>query len=324
LEQNEFYRKIVSEFKGKRVAVIGDVIADKFVWGKVSRISPEAPVPVVKVQREEMMLGGSANVINNVSSLGGKVSIFGIVGDDLMGRWVNESLQAMDVDVEGLVVDISRKTSVKTRVIALKQQVVRIDDEVTEKISDNIREKIITTFKNNLSKFDAVVVSDYNKGVMTEKLIGEIIEEAKDVPVLIDPTVTNFKHYKNAFIIKPNALEACTFTHTQNEETREAVIESGREIIKRLNCQHLLITRGEHGMLLVEGDGDVVDIPTQAKDVYDVSGAGDTVISVFALGLAAKANLKDSAYISNVASGIVVGKLGTASVETGELLEALS
>ena len=316
-------KSVVKTFKGKQIAVIGDIIVDKFVWGKVSRISPEAPVPVVNVQKEELMLGGSANVINNILSLGGNVSLFGALGKDDIGTWAVEELKSKGTDIEGVLVDSKRKTSLKTRVIATKQQVVRIDNEVTDPILGNQYNGLISCFREKMSAFDAVIVSDYCKGIITPRLMTDLTDEADNFPILVDPKVNNFKHYRNVNIITPNAFEACSFAQIPNEENRESVLLAGKEIINRLGCKHLLVTRGEHGMLLFENEKDVIDIPTIAKEVSDVSGAGDTVISVLALAISSGAKLKDSAHISNIASGIVVGKLGTASVGVEELIAHL-
>lgn len=313
-------KAVIEKFRDCHIAVVGDVIVDKFVWGQVSRISPEAPVPVVNVKHEELMLGGAANVINNIVSLGGKVSIFGLLGDDSYGEWASKALSEKSVNTDGLSFDPSRKTSIKTRIIANKQQVVRIDDEITDEISDQVYKKMILNFEKNVDTFDAVIVSDYCKGVISEKLIAKLNTLSDKKPVLVDPKVANFKYYKDVFIATPNTKEACTFTQTLMNDDLSSVIESGKEIIDRLKCKHLLITRGEHGMLLFENNKSIVDIPTVAKEVSDVSGAGDTVISVLALCVASGASLRNSAYISNIAAGLVVAKLGTASTNYDELI----
>jgi len=243
---------------------------------------------------------------------------------DAPGKWLLENLKASGTDVDGLIKVPGRRTSLKTRVIANKQQVVRIDNEITDKISKDIFKVLIDRFKSKKASYDAIVISDYYKGVVTEELLNEITEISDDRPVLVDPKVNNFKYYKNVHLITPNANEACFYTQIPFEEDKKSVLEAGREIIRRLNCEHLLITRGEYGMVLFENSDTIIDIPTVAKEVSDVSGAGDTVISAMALGIASGAKLEDCARISNIASGIVVGKLGTASVGSEELLSALN
>jgi len=266
------------------------------------------------------MLGASANVINNISSLGGKVSIFGVLGEDVFGKWAKEKIETKGVDTAGLICLKNRKTSIKTRIIANKQQVVRVDDEEVSHFSPDVYERILTTFAAKKSEIDVVVVSDYSKGLITESLMTELLKITGDLPVIVDPKVGNFRFYKNVYAITPNASEACTFTHVPNDDNRESALAAGEKIFNLLNCKNLLITRGEYGMMLFEGEKNISDISTLAREVSDVSGAGDTVISVLALGIASGLDIKTSAYISNLASGIVVGKLGTASVTREELL----
>jgi len=315
--------ELIYRFSRKRIVVVGDLMLDRFVWGKVNRISPEAPVPVVDVDSETCIPGGAANVAHNLQGLEAKVSLVGVVGDDDEGRILVEELMREGAETCGVAVDPKRPTTLKTRVVAHGQHVVRFDRELTEKVSPKITRRLLELTGKAIDKADAVVLSDYGKGVMTPKLIKEVIKQArnKGVPVVADPKLEYFWDYKNVTVISPNKHEACRITGMY--DTDEASIrKAGKRLLGRLKCEAVLITRGEDGMDLFTKKA-VTNIPSIAHEVYDVTGAGDTVTAVFAASLAAGATMEDAARIANCAAGIVVGKVGTAVVSLDELRGSL-
>jgi len=319
----------VARFGEARILVIGDVIVDQFIWGSVSRISPEAPVPVVNVNREELLLGGSANVLNNIFSLGGRGALCGVIGADLMGRQLVDLLEALPAPVDGLV-QARRPTTVKSRVVAQGQQVVRFDREETGILSNESVQAMVDYLKRHLRDFDAVIVSDYSKGVVNEALMTGlhqlrrdiVSEEDRSLPLVVDPKPANLHRFVGATVITPNHLEAQLMSGMEIHNDRELLV-AARHIRSEIDCGAVLITRGESGMALLLDDENLVTIPTMAKEVYDVTGAGDTVASTLALGLAVGCSVIDAAILANYAAGIVVGKVGTASVSTDELYAAL-
>lgn len=304
--------------------VIGDLIMDEFIWGKVERISPEAPVPVVNVTSESLRLGGAGNVLNNVYDLGAKVFVCGIIGNDDMGKKMLQQLRQMGISTEGVIVEKDRVTTVKTRVIAHHQQVVRFDRESKEASNSLSMEKIIIYLKKQLPGLDAVIISDYQKGMISQELLNEILplirKEGKIISV--DPKPKHFSFYQGVTVITPNQKEASLATGIEIEG-EESLISTGRSIINTLKCKAVLITRGEEGMTLFEEGGAITHIPTVAKEVYDVTGAGDTVISAYTLALVAGSNFLEAAMLSNYAAGIVISKLGTATVSREELKNAI-
>jgi len=315
--------EIVSAMSGKTVVVWGDVMLDEFVWGDVTRISPEAPVPVVEVRRESVHLGGAANVLANLRSLGARASVVGVVGSDRAGERVRAELRevgALGAD-ENLIVDVSRPTTLKTRIIAHSQPVVRADRERRTPVDGLVEERIVETLRKLLRGADALVVSDYDKGAVTPGALGEILTAAEvaGVPVLVDPKIRNFNFYRPATLITPNHHEAMRLTGTE-EDDDDGMTRAARAIREGLGCRSVLITRGERGMMLLEEDGEPVFVPTAAREVYDVTGAGDTVIATLAASLAAGAGLVEAAMLANHAAGIVVGKIGTATATADELL----
>ena len=315
---------ILNNFKKASVLVIGDLVMDHFVWGKVRRISPEAPVPVVEVSSESFMLGGAANVVNNIHSLGGKVLVCGVVGRDEMGKKLIHELRLKGISSDGVIVEDGRPTSVKTRVIAHSQQVVRFDREKKEKVHLDTVKTIMDYVSKKINSFDSIIISDYAKGVISEELVEEVIALAKkkDKPVAVDPKVSHFDFYKYATIVTPNNDEASKASGIEIEN-EAGLLRAGEVLLNKLGSDAVLITRGEHGMSLFENNGEITHIPTVAKEVYDVSGAGDTVIGTVALSMASGASLKEAAVISNFAAGIVVGKIGTATVTPKELKDAV-
>jgi len=311
---------IISRFHSAKVLIIGDIMVDQFIWGKVSRISPEAPVPVVKVTSESLLLGGCANVLNNVFSMGGKVAVSGIVGSDEMGSWLISKLKKMSIDTAGVMVEYERPTIVKTRVVAHSQQVVRFDREDKGPVSRDSLQGIIEYIKSMKDGLGAVVISDYNKGVFSEELIREIREITleRGIVLCIDPKQSDFSLYSGCDLITPNHQEMERALGMELE-TDDDIMKGGRVLIRKFNFGALLVTRGEEGMSLFENDGRVTHIPTVARDVFDVTGAGDTVIGVFALCVAAGATFREASVLANHAAGIAVGKVGTAPVYQDEL-----
>ncbi len=321
---NEELLDYIPRFKNARIMVIGDLMIDEYIWGNVSRISPEAPVPVVNVTGENLCLGGAGNVVNNIFTLGGKVFIAGVVGNDEMGRKVIHNLRKMGIDTRGIIVEAQRVTTVKTRIIAHHQQVVRYDREVIRPIlAENVK-LIIALLEERLAEIDAVLISDYGKGVICGPLMEQVRALAKDAGkiITVDPKVKNIPFFAGVTVLTPNHLEAAEAAGRwiQSEEDLMMV---GKTLLERLQAQSILITRGEKGMSLFQDNGEVTHIPTVAKEVYDVTGAGDTVISVLTLAMASGAPVKEAAMLANIAAGIVVGEVGTATVKAGELEEAV-
>lgn len=315
---------ILRNFSKARILVLGDFILDQFVWGKVERISPEAPVPVVSVSRESYMPGGSLNASNNVHSLGGTVYPCGIVGRDLTGRVLVRTMRREGIDTDGVIYDSTRPTSIKTRIIAHSQQVVRFDREKSSEISKKDCDKLIHYVEDRINAVNVIVIEDYGKGVVQPYLLKNVLKIAKKfkTPVLVDPKEKHFSYYAGVTAITPNRVEA--FNGVESLGGRAATIEdAGKFLLRKLKCEAVLITLGEDGMALFEKGGAITRIPTTAREVFDVSGAGDTVVAVLALALASKATMKEAALISNLAAGIVVGKLGTATVSVEELRKSL-
>jgi len=331
------YKDIIAHFKKKTILVVGDIMLDRHIVGSVSRISPEAPVPVVLEQQHTQTVGGAANVGNNLSTLGARVLQTGIVGDDPEGEILRQRLKKKGVDISGIFSDKDYHTVTKTRVIAQHQQVVRIDRERVG-VALNIS-RIKTFIAHHVGDVDAVIISDYGKGLITSDLIHVICSQAKKnkVKVLVDPKVEHFNYYRGVTSITPNRREAenairnLKIRHDAGRKlnirsdtlnTNEEINRAGQELLKYLELESLLITLGEHGMRLFEKNKKPCSIPTHAKDIYDVTGAGDAVISVFTLALVAGATKKQAAQLANIAAGIVVGKLGAVAVTGPELIKA--
>jgi rfaE bifunctional protein kinase chain/domain len=320
----ETIRKILSRFGQAQVLVIGDLILDEFIWGKAERISPEAPVPVVWAQSQSYMPGGASNVANNIASLGAKVFLCGVVGDDKNGHILIDKLHEKHVACEGVLVDQARPTTVKTRIIAAHQQMVRVDWENIERLSLEKANQIIEAVKNRIDAIDALIIEDYGKGLITPYLLKHIISLAKRHKkiITVDPKVEHFSYYKGVTALTPNEKEASAGSGITIHTDRDAD-EAGWKLLKKLKCEGVLITLGEKGMKLFKGSH-ITYIPTVAQEVFDVSGAGDTVISVFTLALSCGVRMEDAAKISNLAAGIVVGKIGVAAVTPKEILGAWS
>ena len=312
--------KILSKFKQAKILVVGDLMLDEFVWGGVSRISPEAPVPVVLVNRSSFMPGGACNVVNNLRSLGGEVYACGVIGQDQAGAVLVDGLKERAINTEGVLIDASRPTIKKTRIIAQHQQVVRVDREVNGLVEAVLLEKIIHFIEKIIKDINAVIIEDYGKGLIQPKIIKRIIALAtrhKKI-VIVDPKEEHFSYYKRVTLITPNQheTEAAASIKITDEGSLKAAAD---KLINKLKCKALLITLGEKGMALFEKGKKIVRIPTVAREVFDVSGAGDTVAASFTLAKVSGASMKEAAYISNIAAGIVVGKLGVAVVTPQEL-----
>jgi rfaE bifunctional protein kinase chain/domain len=317
-------RALLRAMRGRRVLVLGDVMLDEFLWGTVARISPEAPVPVVAVTRQTHHLGGAANVACNVRALGGEAVLVGIVGRDTAAQIVERRLQETGVEHALAVATDDRPTTLKTRIIAHHQQVVRADRERAEDASPDLEDALIARVRAALPSCDALVVSDYEKGVATERVLRTVLAAARrhGVPVLVDPKVRHFARYRGVSLVTPNQLEAELATGIAIRG-REDVEAAGARILKMLRCDAALVTRGEHGMALFRRELPPLHLPTVAQEVFDVTGAGDTVISTVGLALAAGAALPDAAMLANHAAGVVVGKLGTATATPDEVSAAI-
>ncbi|MFC1549285.1 D-glycero-beta-D-manno-heptose-7-phosphate kinase [Nitrospirota bacterium] len=309
---------IIKEFRKRRVLVIGDLILDRFIWGSVNRISPEAPVPVVDVSDQNFALGGAANVASNIVSLGGNATVLGIVGVDRAAERIRKILS--DKGIDFISIEDSRPTTVKTRVIAHNQQVVRFDQESREKLSGRSLKAMLSGIDSAVKEHDAVIVSDYMKGVVTKQAIERIIKAAGRKFVAVDPKVGHFHLYKGVSLITPNMKEASEGSGVEIRDN--ASLKKAGKALMRKTSKTVLITRGEDGMSLFE-KGRISHIPTLAKHVYDVTGAGDTVIAVLAMAFASGASLTDAAVISNHAAGIVVGEVGTATATPDGLRRSL-
>lgn len=316
-------RQYLQRFPQASVLVVGDLILDHYVMGRVSRISPEAPVPVVHVESETLRLGGAANVFNNILALGGKADLCGVIGSDESGRLLMKELGNKRSNRGGVVIDHDRPTTRKSRVIAHHQQIVRYDIEGRSELKASLRQKILRYVESRIRELSCVVISDYAKGVVSPALMSDLTRLAilRKVPVIVDPKVEHFGYYKGVTVLTPNHLEA-TQAAGLHGDSDQTIDEAGAMIRQRLGCQSVLITRGEKGMSLYEGDGASWHLPTKARQVYDVTGAGDTVIGTLALALAAGAGIKTGAIMANHAAGIVVGMVGTATVSPKQLSEA--
>lgn len=307
-------QSILKKSKGKKIAVIGDVMLDKYVYGSVTRTSPEAPVPIVDVEKTEYKLGGAANVANNIKALEAEPVLIGIIGDDYDSQHYLDVMRSLNLITHGIFKDKSRPTTAKTRVIAHSQHVLRVDSEVKENISQQMRNKILLFIKNNLKSFESVILQDYNKGVLTKEIIKEVISMCRKMnkPVYVDPKFTNFFEYKDVTVFKPNRKEVGDILGRKIDGDSSAK-EAGEKLIDKLNCEYLVLTRGEKGMMLFDKEKNktvVLNIPTRARNVADVSGAGDTVISTIAVTLAGGANITEAVMLANRAAGIVCEEVG--------------
>lgn len=315
---------ILNGIAGRHVLVIGDVMMDEYVWGNVRRISPEAPVMVVEVDRESYMPGGAANVVNNVQALGGKTSMIGVIGDDEHGRRLVGCLAEAGVDVSGLVVDHSRPTTRKTRIIAHSQQVVRVDHESRKKLTGSVVKRVSALVEERLPSVDIIIFSDYDKGMACPGLVNAVIDGARrhGKRVVVNPKPRNARQFKTASVISVNQSEAEAISGVAISDEKDLKRASAKAL-SLLRPEALLVTRGPHGMRVITESG-VEDIPAHLVEVYDVAGAGDTVVSVMALSLASGAEISEAALLANCAGGAVVRKVGVATVTPAEIRALLN
>ncbi|MGH8141007.1 MAG: D-glycero-beta-D-manno-heptose-7-phosphate kinase [Steroidobacteraceae bacterium] len=316
---------LLDSFHRAHVLVLGDVMLDRFIYGTVERISPEAPVPVMAVTRTAAMLGGAANVARNVATLGGEVTLLGVVGADAAAQELRQQLAALPTIRPELISDESRPTTVKTRHIADRQQILRSDVESRSPLATVSAEAVLARFRAALEAAQIVVLSDYAKGVLTDALAAAVIASARAAgrPVLVDPKSRSFEKYRGATILTPNRLElqaACG----QDCESDEQVVAGARSLLAQDLCEALVVTRGADGMSIIPAHGEAVHVRTTAREVFDVSGAGDTAVATMALGLAHGAPIADAVQLANRAAAIVVGKHGTATVTAGEIIAQLN
>jgi D-beta-D-heptose 7-phosphate kinase/D-beta-D-heptose 1-phosphate adenosyltransferase len=328
----ERVRKLLAAARQARVLVVGDVMLDQFIWGGVSRISPEAPVPVVEFERESFMPGGAANVARNLAALDVPTELFGMIGQDENGRRLKELLCGQNINCGGLLANATRHTSVKTRIVAQQQQVVRIDRETRDGLEARLTGRLLAEIKSKLPKTDAMIVGDYGKGVITQPLLNEIksLCRARGIWLSLDPKPVHHLNLAGLSLITPNRKEAFELANLA-DETRCAhpladknLMLVAERLLNELRPAALLITLGELGMLLCRRGQKPFHIPTVAQEIFDVSGAGDTVIATFTLGIAAGASSLEAAMLSNHAAGIVVGKVGTATTSPEELLKSFA
>lgn len=318
------FEEILAQFPQRKILVLGDIMVDEYIWGVVSRISPEAPVPVVEVEDENIRLGGAANVVANIRALRGQADLVGVAGGDSMAERLLHEIEQIGVKLDGIVVDRSRKTTIKTRVVAGSQHVVRFDRESTEDLDDGLGGRIQELVQDRLDHVDALVISDYGKGVINARLLEVVVPlaRARGVVTVVDPKINHFDLYRQVSVLTPNHREAMAAWGRPIRGEAD-VAAAGRHLVDRLKVQAVLVTRGERGMSLYEGNGRVSQIPAVAKEVFDVTGAGDTVVGSMALALASRATMVEAAQVANHAAGVVVGKRGTATVSLTELKRSL-
>lgn len=313
--------EVLKNFAGKRIAVVGDLMVDSYYWGTVSRVSPEAPVPVVDVVSESVRLGGAANVANNIQTLGGVPVLIGLIGDDHPGEMFLNILKEQNLAAEGIIKDTARPTTIKTRVIAHNQHVVRIDNESKIDCPEHLRHLIVDAVKYSIHNIDGIILEDYNKGVITKETIHEITAVARKYGkiVTVDPKFNNFFEYKNVTVFKPNKREAEEALGIRIRHDTDALL-AGEKMLAKLQAENVLLTRGEEGLTLFEKNGEISHMKNPVENVQDVSGAGDTVISTLTMALVSGANIKEAAALANCAAGVVVGAVGIVPVEPDDLL----
>ena len=336
--------RFAKALRGRRIGVVGDFMLDRYVWGSATRLSPEAPVPVIDFMNESQVLGGAGNVATNLAALGATVFPFGVVGEDEEGRAIRSCLEAAGMATKGVAADSSRITTVKTRIVAQHHQIVRVDRERREPLSRALEDRLVRAIKAALPRLDALVVSDYDKGVVTDSLADRVLTEChrRKVPALVKPKTSRLFAYRGASLIVCNAKEAGFFV-TRSLEDNESVEQAGRALLAHFGCSAVVITRGPEGLNVFEDTSPKgfhvsatsseisyarvgqagVDRSEHGRQVFDVTGAGDTVLSVLALAVAARVPIREAAVLANAGAGVVVGKLGTSTVTQGELFAAV-
>ena len=322
-KNNQQLQKVVEQFSDQPILVVGDLMLDRFVWGRVERISPEAPVPVVEVVKETVHLGGAANVAYNLAVLKARPLLVGVVGSDEAGDRLVEELHRQEISSEGVVRDKGRSTTIKTRIIAHNQQVCRTDREDKTPLSQGTVDQMRSTFQTLLEQVQGMILSDYAKGALSAALVVDLIQEARQAKkfLAVDPKSDDFSVYRGASIVTPNKKEAVRASGVEIVD-EASFIQAGEKLLEVIASDYLLITRGEEGMTLFEGK-EHSHIPTVAREVFDVSGAGDTVIASLTLAVAAGASIRDAAILANHAAGVAVGKLGTAAATGEEILSSI-
>jgi len=316
-------KKYIDNFRNKKILVIGDIILDRYICGDVSRISPEAPVPVVDVEEKTETLGGAANVAYNLVTLGAKAVLCGVIGADIIGGAVLRKVANLGLPLDAVIIDPDRPTTVKTRVVGNNHQIARFDEENRERIKDGFIDKFIDIIKDDIESVDGIIISDYNKGVVSPQLMAKLRDVVNlSTFVISDPHKDNFESHKHVNIIVPNKEEISAFCGFAIRDEK-ALKFAAKKMFHDLVCGSILVTEGKEGMTLFEGEDKIMNIQTVAKEVFDVSGAGDTVVAALSLGLASDMDLKSAVELSNKAAGIVVGKTGTAVVEIEELNEVV-
>jgi rfaE bifunctional protein kinase chain/domain len=315
---------LFQQFNKKTIMVIGDMILDQYIWGNVSRISPEAPIPVVDIESESFRFGGAANVAINVKSLGAEVLPIGIIGDDNYGEKIKELLNKDGITIDGLVIDNNRCTTLKTRIIAHNQHVVRIDREEKSEITVKIKNKILNLYNKYLDKVDGIILEDYNKGLFITSLIKEIIRLAneKKKMIFVDPKFEYFFDYCNVTLFKPNRKEVADRLGIKLD-SEESIVNAGEILLDKLQCKYILITLGEEGLIIYESGKKWLKIPTYSVKVHDVSGAGDTMIAALSVAMTSEASFEEAAIIGNHAAGIVCSEVGIVPVNRTQLYEKL-
>ncbi len=313
----------LQKFAGKRIMVVGDLMLDHYIDGTVSRISPEAPVPVVDVKKTEYRLGGAANVALNLKSLGADVLLVGISGNDSIGEILSNILRENSLDTKGVFTDPDRPSTLKTRVSSVNQQIVRFDIEDCREITKAMSAKILKWIDENILSCDAVIIEDYNKGLMSQKLISGIIKSAinRNILVAVDPKFKHFFDYKGVSLFKPNYQEMQK-NIGKSFDSEEEFVASGFALKKKIGAKYLVVTRGSKGLCIFTDKSEPINIPTFAREVFDVSGAGDTVISAMTMALSCECDIKTAATIANHAASVVCGKHGTATANTKEILDS--
>lgn len=317
-------QELAACMNGRRIAVVGDLMLDRYIWGSVTRISPEAPVPVIDMETEQARLGGAANVAKNIQSLGGEPLLVGVIGADNSGKQLFEIIRECKFPADGIVIDGTRPTTVKTRVIAHNQHVVRIDREVRTDISHILQTKILDALRTSIDSIDGIIIEDYNKGVVVPNLIRQIIQLANEhgKAITVDPKFNNFYEYRNVTVFKPNRNEAEEVMGIRLKEEKD-ITAAGRALLEKLGARYVLLTLGEKGMVLFEHDGGVTHVPTRATNVQDVSGAGDTVIATLTMALAGGAAIREASTLANYAGGIVCGYVGIVPIDKTELMRTV-
>ena len=322
--KKEKLSEIFAQAQKRKVIVFGDLMVDEYLWGGVSRISPEAPVPIINISAAQLRFGGAANVAFNLLGLGQKPLLIGLVGDDRMGHQFLEMLKAHKLSADGIVTIPDRPTTVKTRIIGNNQHIARVDQESVDTISSEIQEKLFEIFLTHIDETSAILIQDYNKGLVVPQLVHHIIDLAgrQGKIVTVDPKFENFFEFKNSTLFKPNTKEVEEALAIRIRDDND-VVAAGKKLLSRLNCQAVLITLGSNGMALLEENGDATFVETKARTVADVSGAGDTVIAALTFALSGGASMKEAVTLSNFAAGLVCEEVGVVPVNSEKLKMAI-